>query len=87
MATIGGPLQGEKKEAPVSEPTGMHAAMQNTNIYMDDARDALLGIPSELMRGNESVYNVIVKKNRLRGLGVLLVIIALIAGVLGLVRW
>lgn len=80
----------EKIPEPVSEPgkkeQNMHAATIENNMYIQDAQDALLGIPSELMRGNESVYQVIRKGNRLRGLGVLLVIIALLVAVSGVLR-
>jgi len=80
----------EKIPEPVSEPGGkeqnMHAATIEKNTYIQDAQDALLGIPSELMRGNESVYHVIRKRNRLRGLGVLLVLIALLVAVSGVLR-
>lgn len=80
---------GKKDPEPVSEPETtkyMHAAAIGKNIYMEDARNALLEIPSELMRGKESLYDIIVKKNRLRGLGVLLVIIALFVAVSGVLR-
>ena len=83
----------KKMPEPVSEPEEesekkyMHAAnIPRKNIYIDDAREALVGIPSELMRDKETIYNVIVKKNRLRGLGVLLVLIALLMAVFGVLR-
>jgi hypothetical protein len=81
----------EKTPEPVSEPEEQSIAAAKSvdlrkNVYIGNAQDALLGIPSELMRGNESIYNVIVKKNRLRGLGVLLVLIALLMAVFGVLR-
>jgi hypothetical protein len=88
----------EKIPEPVSEPEEQSIAAASygkdltnltkmrKNVYIEDAQGALLGIPSDLMRGKESIYTVIVKKNRLRGLGVLLVIIALLMAVSGVLR-
>ena len=54
--------------------------------YVDDAKEAVLGIPADITTGREPLYDVVTKKNRLRGIGFLLVFIAVILAVLGLVR-
>ena len=52
----------------------------------NEATEALLGIPAELASGRGSAYDIVTRGNRLRGLGIILVCIALFAAVLGLMR-
>ena len=53
---------------------------------MDDAREALVGIPGDLLAGRGSLFDVATRNNRLRGLGIILVLIALCAAVFELFR-
>jgi hypothetical protein len=55
-------------------------------VAMDDAREALVGIPGDLLAGRGSLYDVATRNNRLRGLGIILVLIALCAAVFELFR-
>ena len=53
--------------------------------FIEDAREALVGIPADAVSGRGSLYEVLTKNNRLRGLGVLLIVLALFVGVFGVV--
>lgn len=46
-----------------------------------DAREALVGIPTDFAANNGTVYEILTRNNRLRGLGTLLVLIAIFAAV------
>ena len=80
---------------PDREPSSLEVAAQPiesknyappSQVYIDSTRDALVGIPDDLMAGRGSLYEVFTKNHRLRGLGVLLVVIALFVAVSGLLR-
>jgi hypothetical protein len=53
--------------------------------FIEDAREALVGIPADAVSGRGSLYEILTKNNRLRGLGVLLIVLALFVGVFGVV--
>lgn len=55
------------------------------NMYITDAKEALTGIPADLLSGTGTLIETFTKNNRLRGLGVILVLFAVLFAVLGLV--
>lgn len=62
----------------VAETYGLPTSIQQT---IDDAQDAVLGITRDLTKSHEtktSLYEIITKDNRLRGIGALLIIAAVI---------
>jgi hypothetical protein len=42
--------------------------------FLDDAREALVGIPADIARQNGTMYEILTRNDRLRGLGTFLVI-------------
>jgi hypothetical protein len=69
-------IKTEGKKAPtVTQPRRDDmTAMQ----FLQDAREALVGIPADFLARRGTLYQIITKQNRLRGLGVLLIAIALV---------
>ena len=53
---------------------------------LGDAREAVVGIPADLIAGRGTMYEIVTRNNRLRGIGIVLVLIALFAAVSGLFR-
>lgn len=70
----------EKKE---EKKESIAEAAQVVSIF-ESSRDALVGIPSDLLAGRGSLMEIFTKNNRLRGLGVILVLIAVFVAVSGL---
>lgn len=71
--------------APPAAATPTTAEPQES--FLDNAREALLGIPSDLMSGTGgTLYEVFTRRHRLRGLGVILVLVALLAALGALLR-
>ena len=59
------------------------------SMYTDvlgDAHDAVFGIARDVMSGNGTLYEVVSRNNRLRGLGVLLVILSILAAIFDILR-
>ena len=52
----------------------------------DNAREALVGVPADLLAGRGTLYDIVTRNNRLRGLGIILVFIAIFAAVFELFR-
>ena len=52
---------------------------------LETAREALVGIPADLLAGRGSLQEIFTKGNRLRGLGIILVLVAVFAAVSRLV--
>lgn len=48
---------------------------------LTDAKEALVGIPSDFTSNNGTVYEILTRNNRLRGLGTILVLIAIFAAI------
>jgi hypothetical protein len=48
---------------------------------LETAREALVGIPADLLAGRGSLQEIFTKDNRLRGLGIILVLVAVFAAV------
>ena len=73
---------------PEKDSVNKEFALQEVNpvVSLGEAREALIGIPSDLLAGRGSLYQIITRNNRLRGIGIVLVIVALTAAVLGLFR-
>jgi len=73
---------------PEKDSVNKEFALQEENpvVSLGEAREALIGIPSDLLAGRGSLYQIITRNNRLRGIGIVLVIVALTAAVLGLFR-
>lgn len=74
-----GPRQTGRTVGTVAEQYGLPTSVKQT---IDDAQDAVLGITKDLTQSqNEkvSLYEVITKDNRLRGIGALLIILAVVA--------
>jgi hypothetical protein len=75
---------------PAAEPAAAGAAVQpqteetsikmdiSSSSFLDSAREALMGIPADLLAGRGSLYEVFTRNNRLRGLGVILILVSLI---------
>lgn len=53
---------------------------------LETARNSLVGIPSDLVSGRGTLQEIFTKENRLRGLGIILVLIAVFVAVSGLIR-
>lgn len=53
---------------------------------LEDAREALVGIPADFLAQRGTVYEIITRQNRLRGLGVILILIALAITVSGILH-
>ncbi|MGA1563845.1 MAG: hypothetical protein ACO35C_04410 [Pontimonas sp.] len=73
-----GPKRTGKTIGSVAEQYGLPTSFQQT---IDDAQDAVLGITKDLVRSGEtktSVSEIITKDNRLRGIGMLLIITAIL---------
>lgn len=73
-----GPKRTGKTIGSVAENYGLPTSIQQT---IDDAQDAVLGITGDLVRAREnktSVYEIITKDNRLRGIGSLLILVAIV---------
>ena len=74
-----GPRQTGKTVKTVAEDYGLPTSIKQT---IDDAQDAVLGITKDLTQSQHekvSLYEVITKDNRLRGIGALLIILAVVA--------
>lgn len=74
-----GPRQSGRTLGTVAQEYGLPTSVKQT---IDDAQDAVLGITKDLTQSqNEkvSLYEVFTKDNRLRGIGALLIIIAVVA--------
>lgn len=56
---------------------------ESIETYLRDAQDALEGIPSDLISGGSSVFT---KGNRLRGLGLILVLVGAVLFLLEITR-
>jgi hypothetical protein len=74
------------RDLPSVIDTPLPADPVNMTTVANEASEALLGIPAELASGRGSVYDIVTRGNRLRGLGIILVCIALCAAILGLMR-
>jgi hypothetical protein len=59
--------------------------VQSSMSLLETARDALVGIPADLLAGRGSLQEIFTKSNRLRGLGIILVLIAVFVAVSRLV--
>lgn len=46
------------------------------------AEDAVIGIPEDIQKGDESILRILTKESRLQGIGAALVIVAVIVGIL-----
>jgi hypothetical protein len=80
------PVNARTAPAPVKIET---VEKKNGSMYTDvlgDAHDAVFGIARDVMSGNGSLYEVVSKNNRLRGLGVLLVILSILAAIFDILR-
>jgi len=66
----------KKTTQPVPRQNDM-TAMQ----FLQDAREALVGIPADFLARRGTLYAIITKQNRLRGLGVVLIAIALVLSI------
>lgn len=53
-------------------------------VSLSEAREALVGIPADLLTGRGTPYEIFTQNNRLRGIGVLLIVAALFVAVLQL---
>lgn len=73
-------------QAPVPSVTPVPPARFNPIDSLGDAREAVVGIPADLIAGRGTMYKIVTRNNRLRGIGIVLVLIALIAAVSGLFR-
>lgn len=51
-----------------------------------NAREAIVGIPADLAAGRGSLYEVFTRNDRLRGLGVLFLVVGLLIAIAGLFR-
>lgn len=58
----------------------------HVSSLVTEAHEALMGIPADITSGRGTMYEIVTRGNRLRGIGFILVIIALIAAVFGLMR-
>ncbi len=75
-------------DAPAPKPSVTPVTPERFNPVdsLGDAREAVVGIPADLIAGRGTVYEIVTRNNRLRGIGIVLVIIALFAAVSGLFR-
>lgn len=74
-----GPRHTGKTIGSVAKEYGFPTSVQQT---IDDAQDAVLGITKDLTQSGEkkeSLYDILTKDNRLRGIGALLIITAVVA--------
>lgn len=80
------PVPPEKK--PNEKPESKFQVSNNIGLigYFESAREALIGIPADLLAGRGTVYDVFTKNNRLRGLGLVFVCIALLLAFSQLLR-
>lgn len=49
--------------------------------FFQDAREALVGIPADMLAKQGTMYDIVTTKNRLRGIGVVLIVIALVLAI------
>jgi len=67
----------ENKQAASTYHEGKGSSMS----LLETAREALVGIPADLLAGRGSLQEIFTKGNRLRGLGIILVLVAVFAAV------
>lgn len=76
--------------APPEKPSVTNVPMPeerpNVTSLATEAHEALLGIPADITSGRGTMYEIVTRGNRLRGLGFILVCFALFAALLGLLR-
>ena len=72
--------------APKPSVTSVDPARFNPIDSLGDAREAVVGIPADLLAGRGTMYEIFTRNNRLRGIGIVLVLIALFAAMAGLFR-
>ena len=66
----------ENKQAASTDHEG-----KGSMSLLETAREALVGIPADLLAGRGSLQEIFTKGNRLRGLGIMLVLVAVFAAV------
>lgn len=77
-----GPKQTGRTLGSIAQEYGLPTSVRQT---VDDAEDAVLGVTRDLTQSKdtkESFYDIITKDNRLRGIGALLIIAAVVAFIL-----
>jgi hypothetical protein len=77
-----GPKQTGRTLGSIAQEYGLPTSVRQT---VDDAEDAVLGVTRDLTQSTdtrESFYDIITKDNRLRGIGALLIIAAVVAFIL-----
>lgn len=77
-----GPKQTGRTLGSIAQEYGLPTSVRQT---FDDAEDAVLGVTRDLTQSKdtkESFYDIITKDNRLRGIGALLIIAAVVAFIL-----
>jgi hypothetical protein len=73
----------EKKTAVAAVKSIYHGGGEMS--LLENARDALVGIPADLLAGRGSLQEIFTKGNRLRGLGIIFVLVAVFVAVSRLV--
>lgn len=74
------PEEKSKKEVK-GEKNQLQRVQRMDMSLLEQARDALVGIPADLLAGRGSLQEIFTKGNRLRGLGIILVLVAVFAAV------
>ena len=71
------------QKVPVSKPPLLNDVKNDMSAmqFLRDAREALVGIPADFLAKRATVYDIITKQNRLRGIGVILIAIALVLAI------
>jgi hypothetical protein len=76
-----GPKQTGRTIGSIAQEYGLPTSVRQS---VDDAEDAVLGVTRDLTQKDtkESLYDIITKDNRLRGIGILLILAAVVAFIL-----